>query len=88
MKEITEIVPHYCCCHGPRTASNGCCGSLLNQQPRSRRTGDLYKNFRGSECTTRMYRVYIANCKELIQIEAINTPIEQEIGLILKEPRV
>ena len=37
---------------------------------------------------TRMYRVCMVNCEELIQIEAISTPMKQEISLILKGPRV
>ena len=37
---------------------------------------------------TRMYRVHIANCEELVQIEAISTLMEQEVDLILKESRV
>ena len=88
MKGITEIVPCYCCCYESRTALNGCCGSLLDQQPRSRRMGDLYKNFRGSRCTTRMYKVHIMNSEELVQIKAISTLIEQEVDLVLKRPRV
>ena len=88
MKGITEIVPHYCCCHGPRTALNGRCGSLLDQRPRSRRMGDLYENSRGSGRTTRTYRVHIVNSEELVQIEAISTLMEQEVGLILEGPRV
>ena len=28
------------------------------------------------------------NCEELVQIEAISTLMEQEVGLILKGPRV
>ena len=28
------------------------------------------------------------NCKELVQIEAISTLMEQEVGLILEESRV
>ena len=40
------------------------------------------------ECTTRMYRVCIVNCKELVQIEAISTLMKQEVDLILKGPRV
>ena len=50
--------------------------------------GDLYENFRGSRCTTRMYRVCITNCEELVQIEAISTLIKQEVDLILKGLRV
>ena len=50
--------------------------------------GGLYENFRGSRCTTRMYRVYITNSEELVQIEAISTLMEQEVDLILKESRV
>ena len=37
---------------------------------------------------TRMYRVCIANCEELVWIEVISTPMKQEISLILKESRV
>ena len=88
MKGIPENIPHYCCCIEPQTAPNGCCGSLLNQQPRSRRTGDLYKNFRGSRRTTRMYEVHIMNCEELVQIEAISILMEQEVDLILEGLRV
>ena len=50
--------------------------------------GDLYENFRGSKCTTRMYRVHIVNCEELVQIEAISMLMKQEVGLVLKGLRI
>ena len=37
---------------------------------------------------TRMYEVCIANCEELVWIEAISTLIKQEVDCILEGSRV